>query len=160
MSLTTGKYAFLVLMLVTATVHAETLRGRVIDAQSKAPLPCRLYVQGSDGAWYFAKSSDAAGSSLKYSVEREPKSFEKHVTLSAHPFEVEVPPGQDHDHGGTRQGVPSADQDGDGRRRRRTSRTAAWSALDRYAAPAAGTRATRTSTASWRKCRRSCSPRT
>lgn len=30
----------------------------------------------------------------KYDVQRGPLSFEKHVTLSAHPCEVEVPPGK------------------------------------------------------------------
>jgi hypothetical protein len=70
------------------------LRGKVIDAATKAPLPCRLYVQASDGTWFFARSADPAGSALKYDVQRSPKSFEKHVTLSAHPFEVEVPAGK------------------------------------------------------------------
>jgi hypothetical protein len=84
----------LALTLVASQSSAETIRGKVIDALTKAPLPCRLYVQGSDGNWYFARSMDAAGSALKYSVERSPKSFEKHVTLSAHPFEVDVPAGK------------------------------------------------------------------
>jgi hypothetical protein len=60
----------------------------------KAALPCRLYVQGPDGTWLFARSSDSAGSAIKYDVQRGPKSFEKHVTLSAHPFEVEAPAGK------------------------------------------------------------------
>ena len=85
---------FLLLLLISSAASAETLRGTVVDAETKAALPCRLYVQGSDGTWLFARSADGAGSALKYSVERGPKSFEKHVTLSAHPFEVEVPPGQ------------------------------------------------------------------
>lgn len=83
------------LLLVFATLaHAQTLRGRVVDPETKSPLPCRLYVQASDGSWRFARSTEAEGSALKYSVERSPKSFEKHVTLTAHPFEVEVPPGK------------------------------------------------------------------
>jgi hypothetical protein len=84
----------LLLGLISSTATAETLRGKVVDARTRAVLPCRLYVQGSDGTWLFARSSDAAGSALKYDVQRGPKSFEKHVTLSAHPFEVEVPPGK------------------------------------------------------------------
>jgi hypothetical protein len=84
----------LLLGLVASAAAAETLRGKVIDAQTKAALPCRLYVQGSDGMWLFARSSDSAGSAIKYDVQRGPKSFEKHVTLSAHPFEVEVPVGK------------------------------------------------------------------
>jgi hypothetical protein len=84
----------LLLGLISSAATAETLRGKVVDAQTKTVLPCRLYVQGSDGTWLFAQSSDGAGSALKYDVQRGPKSFEKHVTLSAHPFEVEVPPGK------------------------------------------------------------------
>jgi hypothetical protein len=84
----------LCILLLTSTLSAETIRGKVIDALTKEPLPCRLYVQGSDGVWQFAKSADPAGLALKYSVERGPKSFEKHVTLTAHLFEVDVPPGK------------------------------------------------------------------
>jgi hypothetical protein len=84
----------LVLGLITSVATAQTLRGKVVDAQTKGLLPCRLYVQGSDGTWLFARSSDSAGSAIKYDIQRGPKSFEKHVTLSAHPFEVEVPSGK------------------------------------------------------------------
>jgi hypothetical protein len=83
-----------VMALLASSALAETIRGKVIDANSKAPLACRMYVQGADGNWYFARSSDPAGTALKYSVERGQQSFEKHVTLSAHPFEVEVPSGK------------------------------------------------------------------
>lgn len=86
--------AGLIVALLASSALAETIRGKVIDAVSKEPLACRMYVQGSDGGWCFARSSDPAGSALMYSVERGPKSFEKHVTLSAHPFEVEVPAGK------------------------------------------------------------------
>lgn len=80
--------------MVTSFCPAGTLRGKVIDAQSKAVLPCRLYVQAEDGTWLFAKSSSKTGSAIKYSVERSAVSVEKHVTLSADPFEVEVPAGK------------------------------------------------------------------
>jgi hypothetical protein len=82
------------LFLALSSASAQTIRGRVIDASTKSPLPCRLYVQASDGSWRFATSTAAEGSALKYLVERGPKSFEKHVTLSAHEFEVEVPAGK------------------------------------------------------------------
>ena len=86
--------AALVVVLLVSPSPAETIRGKVTDVLSKEPLPCRIYVHGSDGGWYFAKSADANGTSLTYSVERSPQSFEKHVTLSAHPFEVDVPAGK------------------------------------------------------------------
>jgi hypothetical protein len=84
----------LFLGLISSATNAETLRGKVVDAQTKGVLPCRLYVQGSDGTWLFAWSSNEAGLAIKYDVQRGPNSFEKHVTLSAYPFEVEVPPGK------------------------------------------------------------------
>lgn len=84
----------LLVFLLPATASAEILRGRVVDAETKEPIACRLYVKASDGSWRFATSADPKGSALKYSVERSPKSFEKHVTLSAHGFEVEVPAGK------------------------------------------------------------------
>ena len=73
---------------------ATELRGKVVDAATGAVLPCRLYVQGEDGTWLFARSLGKNGSAIKYSVDRGPRSVEKHVTLSADPFAVEVPPGK------------------------------------------------------------------
>ena len=32
------------------------LRGEVVDAQSGARVACRIYIQGTDGTWRFAKS--------------------------------------------------------------------------------------------------------
>lgn len=87
----------LVLMFVVLSptfCRAEKLRGKVVDAQSGKILPCRMYVQAGDGTWLFAASSSKDGSAIKYSVERSAQSVEKHVTLSAHPFEVDVPAGQ------------------------------------------------------------------
>ena len=65
--------------ILTPTAHAEKLRGRAIDAQTGAALPCRLYVQAEDGTWLFAKSAGKEGSAIKYSVERGVNSVEKHV---------------------------------------------------------------------------------
>ncbi len=80
--------------VLTPICRAEKLRGKVVDTRSGAILPCRLYVQAEDGTWLFAKSLGTDGSAIKYSVERGPLSVEKHVTLSAHPFEVDVPAGK------------------------------------------------------------------
>src|SRR5688572_28349445 len=40
----------------TAGSKTFALRGDVVDALSGAPVACRIYIQGSDGAWHFAKS--------------------------------------------------------------------------------------------------------
>lgn len=85
----------LVLIVAMGSIcHAEKLRGKVIDAQTNSVLPCRMYVQAEDGTWLFATSLGKDGSAIKYSVERGPQSVEKHVTLSADPFEVDVPAGK------------------------------------------------------------------
>lgn len=84
---------FILVAVIGSSCQAEKIRGKVVDAQSRIALPCRLYVQSEDGTWMFAKSLGKEGSAIKYSVERGPLSVEKHVTLSADPFEVDVPRG-------------------------------------------------------------------
>src|SRR5580765_4952659 len=64
-----------------------TLRGSVVDAKSGEAIASRIYIQGADGSWYFARSADPAGSAIAYDKRRpEFKSFEVHTTVSAHPF--------------------------------------------------------------------------
>lgn len=72
------------------------LRGEVLDADIGKPLPARVYVQSAEGAWFFPKSEAADGSAIPYRRQRSenPKSVEMHVTLSAHPFVVDVLPGR------------------------------------------------------------------
>lgn len=66
---------------------------RVVDAQSREPLPARVYLRSDAGAWHFVESLDAAGSAVRYDVQRGPSSVEKHTTVSAHPFEADLEPG-------------------------------------------------------------------
>jgi hypothetical protein len=72
------------------------LRGEVVDADSGKPIPCRITIRGADGTFYFAKSAAADGSAIEYrkTAIGHPKIVENHVTLSAHPFTVDVPPGK------------------------------------------------------------------
>lgn len=70
------------------------LGGRVIDADTQKPVACRIYIQSTDGKWYFPKSASPEGSAIEYRRERGPTSLEQHVTLSAHPFVVSVPKGK------------------------------------------------------------------
>ena len=44
-----------------------SVRGEVIDAGTGAPLACRLYIQGPDGSWHFAKSD--GGSAVEYNKQ-------------------------------------------------------------------------------------------
>jgi hypothetical protein len=78
-----------------APSKTAALRGEVVDAESKKPLPCRIYIQGADSSWHFAKSGSPDGSAVEYRKRRDgnPPSVEMHTTLSAHPFIAELPAG-------------------------------------------------------------------
>lgn len=66
----------------------------MVDATTGHPVPCRLYITDAEGTAYFATSADPQGSAVKLDSVRTPRSREQHVTLSAHPFRVELPPGK------------------------------------------------------------------
>ena len=71
------------------------LVGRVTDARTKKILPCRLYVQEtSTGAWHFARSTAVAGSAVVCNKQiGKTSSVEKHTTLSADGFQLDLKPG-------------------------------------------------------------------
>jgi hypothetical protein len=72
------------------------LRGTVVDAETAKPVPCRLYLQGSDGKWWHVQSDDRQGVAVPYHKQRPAPSLssEVHTVLSAHPFAAELPPGK------------------------------------------------------------------
>lgn len=76
--------------------RAVTFTGTVIDADSEKVLPCRVYVRNADGGWLFVKSASKDGSALAYREQwvPMPDSVEKHTTISAHPFQIELEPGR------------------------------------------------------------------
>lgn len=74
-------------------VTAAEVTGRVIDAETSAPVGARLYLQGEDGTWYFPASDAEDGSALPYKKQMTPTSLEMHTTLSPHPFRVDLAPG-------------------------------------------------------------------
>ncbi|QDV52773.1 CehA/McbA family metallohydrolase [Gimesia fumaroli] len=76
------------------SVSAAVLKGTIVDSLTGKIIPARLSIQAADGTAYYAKSADEAGSAILYDKQRSPTSIERHVTLSAHPFEVELPPGE------------------------------------------------------------------
>ena len=86
---------FLVLFGCGDASFATEIRGLVVDSLSGEPLPARVYVQSADGVWHFARSAAPEGSTVRYDKQNRlnTNSVEKYVTLSAHPFTVEVPPG-------------------------------------------------------------------
>jgi hypothetical protein len=79
-------------ILLLALVQAAALRGEVVDAESGRAVPCRIYVQGSDGRFHHVRSD--GGTAVPYSRERQKGSIEVHTTISAHPFSAELPPGE------------------------------------------------------------------
>ena len=87
--------ALLAVSMLPSTPPGSTLRGQVVDADTGKPLPCRLSIQGGDGAYYVARSAAREGSAVPYfkQVASHKASVEHHVTLSAHPFEAELPAG-------------------------------------------------------------------
>ena len=84
--------------LLPRAAHSDTLvrvTGQVRDSASDAAIASRLYIRGKDGTWYFPNSTD-----LRDVVRYKRKNYwdenqvEMHATLSAKPFEVELPAGE------------------------------------------------------------------
>lgn len=75
-------------------LHAATLKGKVVDAVTGKIIPARVAIRSRDGKDWFVESADREGSAIKYDKQRGPQSREQHVTLSAHPFRVELPAGE------------------------------------------------------------------
>ena len=59
--------------------------GRIIDAETREPLPARLYLQGQNGEWHFAESASPDGSAVRYDKKNwvNARAIERHTTLSA-----------------------------------------------------------------------------
>lgn len=86
----------LIWSLLAATLPAAEFRGTVVDADSGKPVASRVYLQSSDGDWLFVESASKDGSALAYREQWVPMadSVEKHTTVSAHPFRIELDPGE------------------------------------------------------------------
>ncbi|MCA9104258.1 MAG: CehA/McbA family metallohydrolase [Pirellulaceae bacterium] len=74
-----------------------TLVGRIVDGDNE-PLAARLYIQSAKGSFHTLDverfASDHAGAEAAvYHVDRG-ESVEIHTALSAHPFRLELPPGE------------------------------------------------------------------
>ncbi len=82
----------------THPLHHVTgnLVGKVVDADSGVALPCRLYVWDEDNRTYhFARSTAVAGSAVSYDRQLgKTTSIERHTTLSADGFQLDLPPGR------------------------------------------------------------------
>jgi hypothetical protein len=93
---TLGRRAICLLLLILApTADAQQrVRGEIVDAASDELLPARVYVEDSNGKWFFPRSAAVEGSAVEYRKQRQAGSVEMHTTLSAHPFAVDLPAGK------------------------------------------------------------------
>ncbi len=71
-----------------------SVRGRIVDADTKEMLPARLYIESAVGEFLHAKSRNKQGKAVPYSKIRPNGSVEVHTSLSAHSFVVDLPPGE------------------------------------------------------------------
>ena len=85
----------LLAILVYTQLHAAEFRGRILDSTTGKPLAARVYLTDSGGNWFFVKSTAANGTAVRYDKTNwfQKESFEKHTTVSAHPFRAELPAG-------------------------------------------------------------------
>jgi hypothetical protein len=87
--------SIIILLVVTPVSGAAedvVVRGRIVDAVTGSALPARLRVDDADGKPHLVRSANPEGSAVPYRKERGASS-EVHTTLSAHDFEIELPPG-------------------------------------------------------------------
>ena len=71
-----------------------TLNGQIVDSATDHLLSARIYIQSEEKNWFFARSADPQGSAVEYRKRRSEISFEMHTTLSAHPFQADLPAGE------------------------------------------------------------------
>lgn len=83
-------------LAVTNAASAVELRGEITDAATGKTVAARVYVQADGGGWHFVRTADERGSAVVYDKTNwiNARSFEKHTTLSAHPFVADLPPGK------------------------------------------------------------------
>lgn len=70
--------------------------GTIVDADTLRPLAARVYLKDDQGRWLFVGSASDQGTAFPYSEQwvPMPQSVERHTTVSAHPFRIELDPGR------------------------------------------------------------------
>jgi len=83
------------LLLAEPRGAAATVTGRVTDAVTGSPIPCRLYLERDNGTPLSPLIADPQGSAVRYERRNwvNPGAQEVHSTLSAHPWRAELEPG-------------------------------------------------------------------
>jgi hypothetical protein len=84
-----------VFLASTTSLHATEFVGKIVDSSSQEPISARIYLQDDQDKWIYVESADPRGTALPYREQWVPMpgSIEKHTTVSAHPFKVELKPG-------------------------------------------------------------------
>ncbi|MEQ9408846.1 MAG: CehA/McbA family metallohydrolase [Fuerstiella sp.] len=74
---------------------AAEFKARVLDADSGQPLAARIYLRNAADEWLFVESAHPEGTALPYREQwvPMPESVERHTTVSAHPFRIELAAG-------------------------------------------------------------------
>src|SRR6185295_12472817 len=74
---------------------AATVTGEIRDDKTRQLIPARVYIQNDAGTWFFPQSASPEGSAVRYQRQNRANTnaVEQHTTLSAHPFHVELVPG-------------------------------------------------------------------
>jgi hypothetical protein len=72
------------------------LVGSIVDADTLQPIPARVYVRDPQGNWLYVRSASQIGVAWPYSEEwvPMPQAVERHTTVSAHPFVIDLAPGE------------------------------------------------------------------
>ncbi len=81
------------LVSVTPDLNAAEFRGRVVDADTGEPIPARVYVRDGVGDFHFVTSEEGTAVPYREQWIPMPTSIERHTTISAHPFHIELSPG-------------------------------------------------------------------
>ncbi len=80
------------LSIPVRSAEPRRVTGTVVE--NGFPVAGRLYIEGPPGTFHFARSADPKGTAVVYDVKRSETCREQHVTLSAHPFAVDLAPGE------------------------------------------------------------------
>ena len=77
-------------------VDERVVFGKVVDDATGKPIASRMYVQSESGVPFFAEASDVEGKTVRYEKQNwnRAESNEFHTSISAHPFELRLPPGE------------------------------------------------------------------
>ena len=88
---------FLSVIALQAQQKTFLVSGRIVDEATGDPVPARLYIESvsakGERSYYHASLASDQGQAVTYEKRRPPMSVEIHTCLSAHPFQVELPPG-------------------------------------------------------------------